>query len=487
MMESAPYAFPLNGNSAGKTSASVNHAEREVELLNHCFEDVESFMSRLQQAAEAQCILQQKSKKKSRKSSKKQKKDELLAAKACPPSEEEFVDIFQKLKLSLSLLSGLEDSIAEPNSEELIHHLFVPLKLLVKTTGSPTIAASVSSPGLSGGAVTLLQKCLTADERELWSSLGSNWNTPCGQLGCSAAPYSPIFLSGWQPQEFDFEGKPCTKQEASINNTEDTDSPATQTLPACEMDRGGGLPEDERLYCCSYDFVARNSSELSVLQGETLEVLESSKNWWKCKNSYDEIGFVPHNILEPLSALKMAEADPSRRRHSKKAPILPPSKRFSYSPTSPKETSPTSKDPRSLTMPPTVNKEDRVVLNDELRERLASGVARSLSVRPSSVVCTSNTSPPINYQSSPVEVESWLHSRGFSSQTVQSLSILSCAQLFSLKKDELLMVSPEEGSRVYSQIMVQKALLEDARKATELEEVMKRQKIKVDSIGLQNK
>lgn len=37
----------------------------------------------------------------------------------------------------------------------------------------------------------------------------------------------------------------------------------------------GGIslpPEGERLYCCSYDFVARNSSELSVLQGETLEV-----------------------------------------------------------------------------------------------------------------------------------------------------------------------------------------------------------------------
>jgi hypothetical protein len=31
-------------------------------------------------------------------------------------------------------------------------------------------------------------------------------------------------------------------------------------------------PEGERMFSCSYGFVARNSSELSVLQGETLEV-----------------------------------------------------------------------------------------------------------------------------------------------------------------------------------------------------------------------
>lgn len=47
-----------------------------------------------------------------------------------------------------------------------------------------------------------------------------------------------------------------------------------------------------------------------------------------------------------------------------------------------------------------------------------------------------------------------------SDRTVQSLGILTGAQLFSLNKEELRTVSPEEGVKVYSQIMVQKALLE---------------------------
>ncbi|KAL2100873.1 hypothetical protein ACEWY4_002634 [Coilia grayii] len=474
----------VNGSPAKPIVAPTINAEREVELLNHCFDDVERFMGRLQQAAEARSVLEQRSKKSRRRKSKKEKDDDLLTQKATPPSEEEFVDIFQKVKYSLSLLDRLKTSISHPSSEELIHHVFTPLNLMVKTTGGPSLAASVCSPALSSGALALLRDTLTQEEKELWTSLGANWTSAHSQLGEAVTPYTPVFLDGWQPALCDAEGQhledPVESQQRYEALVQSQAAQATKTAgspqqPTTEVDGGEGVPTTEKLYRCSYDFVARNSSELSVLQGETLEVIESSKRWWKCKNSYEQIGFVPFNILESLSAVENAEA--VQRRQSKKVPIVPPSQRFSYSAPSPTETSPPRLDGQSVLS--AGEDRDMEVLNEELMQRLANG--RPGSMRPLVIPRASETSVPLNYHSPPSEVQSWLQGKGFSEDTVESLGILTGAQLFSLNKEELRTVSPEEGIRVYSQITVQKALLEDVRRATELEAVMEKQKMKVEA------
>lgn len=489
-----------NGTSEESNHASLLNAEREVEILNHCFDDVERFMSRLQQTAEAQSVLNQRTKKKrSRKSKKKgDQDDDLLTMKACPPTEEEFVDIFQKIKYSLSLLDRLKSSITQPDAPELLHPVFVPLRLMVKTTGGPALGATVVSPAMTSGAVSLLQEHLTEEEKGLWTSLGPNWTSPCSQLSVSVPPYSPVFLDGWQPQACDSNGQPVEDPiESQHKQDAFRESRAAQTLqdqgqqavegPGESTDEVEGNmlpPEGERLYCCSYDFVARNSSELSVLHGETLEVVESSKRWWKCRNRFDQIGFVPFNILEPLSALNnTGRNSPVVRRESKTA-LSPRTKYFSYAPPSPVGTSPTSPlRPQSMVLPSTTMQgedNDRVlIMNEELLQRLAR---RRSSARQPVVPRTAEASAPLNYHSPAAEVEAWLTNKGFSQQTVQSLGILTGAQLFSLNKEELRTVSPEEGTRVYSQIMVQKALLEDVRKATELETVMEKQKLKIDAV-----
>ncbi|KAM3863845.1 epidermal growth factor receptor kinase substrate 8-like protein 1a [Diretmus argenteus] len=492
----------VNGADAEPNHPSKVNAKREVEILNHCFDDVERFMGHLQQTAEAQSILNQKmKKKKSRKSKKKgDQDDDLLKLKALPPSEEEFVDIFQKIKYSLSLLDRLKTYITEPDSPELLHHIFFPLGLMVKTTGGPELAATVVSPALTSGAVSLLQGHLTEEEKELWTSLGTNWTSCCSQLSVSVPPYTPVFLDGWQPPTLDSDGQPVEdpiesqhKHDAFRESREDhagqtTERRVSTAQPTDELEGSELPPEGERLYCCSYDFVARNSSELSVLQGETLEVVESSKRWWKCRNRFDQIGFVPFNILEPLSALGNTERQsPVVRRESKKVPLsLPSNKHFSYTPSSPTGPSPTASSPparpQSMPVPPTTlqgEDDSRVlIVNDELIQRLAN--VRSGSLRPLMISRTADTSAPLNFHSPSTEVDVWLRGKGFSQETVQSLGILTGAQLFSLNKEELRTVAPEEGARVYSQIMVQRALLEDVRKATELETVMEMQKLKVD-------
>ncbi|KAI3359292.1 hypothetical protein L3Q82_002801 [Scortum barcoo] len=497
------YTASSKGNRAIEESSNTSplNAAREVEILNHCFDDVERFMVRLQQTAEAQSVVNQRKKKKrssGRKSKKKQDQDDdLLTMKALPPSEEEFVDIFQKIKYSLSLLDRLKSSIAQPDAPELLHHIFVPLRLLVKTTGGPVLGASVVSPAMTSGAVSLLQEHLTEEERELWTSLGPNWTLTCSQLSVSVPPYSPVFLDGWKPQAYDSTGKledpiesqhkqDALKQSRAAQALQDKARPSAESpgVGTDEVEGSGLPPEGERHYCCSYDFVARNSSELSVLQGETLEVIESSKRWWKCRNRFDQIGFVPFNILEPLSALNNTGRDnPVVRRESKKTPNFSPTKYFSYAPSSPVATSPTVTSPvrpRSMVLPSTMQGEDSdrvLIMNDELLQRLAK---RRGSARQLMVPRTADTSAPLNYHSLSAEVEAWLTAKGFSQPTVQSLGILTGAQLFSLNKQELCDVSPEEGARVYSQVMVQKALLEDVRKATELETVMEKQKLKID-------
>lgn len=151
----------------------------EVQVLNHCFDDIERFVSRLQASLDMARELEKRQK--HRKSKKKTIGDGMLTMRAQLPQPAQFVDIFQKFKLSFNLLARLKAHIHDPNAPELVHFLFTPLALIVNSTATlvgkelpmtpndlNSIARSIWLPLLTREAKELLLNCLTSKEQDLW-------------------------------------------------------------------------------------------------------------------------------------------------------------------------------------------------------------------------------------------------------------------------------------------------------------------------------
>lgn len=193
------YARESNDETSSTTSDKY---EREVTILNHCFDDIERFVVRLQHAAAAFKELERRQK--SRKHKKKDMGDGMLSIRAKPPPEREFVDVLQKFKLSFNLLAKLKSHIHDPNAPELVHFLFTPLALIVDAARdsihSANLAANVVSPLLTRDAIELLGNCCTSKETDLWHSLGDAWIIPREQWKGYESNYRPVFSNGWAPE-----------------------------------------------------------------------------------------------------------------------------------------------------------------------------------------------------------------------------------------------------------------------------------------------
>ncbi|XP_017349482.1 epidermal growth factor receptor kinase substrate 8a isoform X4 [Ictalurus punctatus] len=272
-----------------------------------------------------------------------------------------------------------------------------------------------------------------------------------------------------------------------------------------------------------YDFVARNGTELTVVKDEVVEVLDDRKQWWKVRNGTGLTGYVPNNILEITKAVDVnGRGEPIYSHTIQKqrtddgpkpgiasippAPTPPPPPMYSlpYSAPAPlehhgnspsnvsRQSSSNSSDNGSITMrepkEPGVTPANRThagcgrksnmeEVQDELVHRLTLGrsAQKKFQAPPRS---GSLPAANISYDSTPEEVKTWLEVKGFSAVTVNSLGVLTGAQLFSLNKDELKTVCPDDGARVYSQVTVQKAALERSS-GSELQEIMRRRQEKL--------
>ncbi|XP_048466208.1 epidermal growth factor receptor kinase substrate 8a isoform X3 [Rhincodon typus] len=276
--------------------------------------------------------------------------------------------------------------------------------------------------------------------------------------------------------------------------------------------------EPKKFAKSKYDFVARNNNELSVMKDDLLEILDDRKQWWKVKNQSGVSGYVPNNILDVMrDPRELGEGVPeglySQTIQKQKMDVIarssgpippapsPPPAHISASPTSSFtggivrgssrsvsrqsssssiESSGAQKDaPRDGHTLLNRRKSHMEEVQDELAHRLTIG--RSGAQKKFQVSRSNSSTVGISYDSSPEEVAEWLRSKGFNAVTVNSLGVLSGAQLFSLNKDELKTVCPEDGVRVYSQVTVQKATLEEAtEKSSEFLEIMRRRHKLID-------
>ncbi|XP_072418285.1 epidermal growth factor receptor kinase substrate 8a isoform X4 [Chiloscyllium punctatum] len=563
--------------------------DRDVQILNHVLDDVEAFVIKLQKAAEAFSQLSQR--KKSKKSKKKGPGEGVLTLRAKPPSQDEFIDCFQKFKHAFNLLAKLRTHIQNPSAVDLVHFLFTPLNMVIQTSGGPEMGRSVLSPLLTKDAIDFLNTCVTLEEREIWFSLNETWTKPRSEWPKDQfiPPYVPHFRNGWEPPLLSFLGTPCEQElnnlAESVANAEhqrrqeeqrrlsEEQAISQDCLPADgyafrnSNDQKRSLRqqgtadssfkrnssrhvarnyqshvkvEPKKFAKSKYDFVARNNNELSVMKDDLLEILDDRKQWWKVKNHSGVSGYVPNNILDVMRDPRELGEGVPEGLYSQTIQLLMPKKEFelfkqllgelsekqkmdviarSSGPIPPAPSPP----PAQISASPTSSftggivkgssrsvsrqnssssiessgaqkdgqRDGHTLLNrrkshmeevqDELAHRLTIG--RSGAQKKFQVLRSNSSTIGISFDSSPEEVAEWLRSKGFNAVTVNSLGVLSGAQLFSLNKDELKTVCPEDGVRVYSQVTVQKATLEDKRGTSELEEIMKRRQEKLNAAG----
>ncbi|XP_076740123.1 epidermal growth factor receptor kinase substrate 8-like protein 3 isoform X1 [Maylandia zebra] len=360
---------------------SYTELDRNVDMLNHILRDIEIFMGQLA-AAEAKNAKKKKTKKK-------KKKGKVMDSM---PSQEEFEECLHKIKFGLNLLGELNGKINNPSAPEFVRSFFVSLKFVVSHCPE-VLPPSIIAPLLTPQCIRLMSEEASTEEDELWQSLGDAWNIPSTQWpedDEDIPTYTPQFFDGWQPPEVTAEPPPTpplTRQRSApksvarpkspqpgpskpVTRQEDRQPAPSQTYASWKPTRS--VEPKLREVRVKSDFISRNQRELTVRKGETVQLLDKSKQWWKVRNDRGEEGFVPSNIL-------------SDNDHQPD--------------------------------------EEEIV-----------------------------ASPVLTKRSKPAEVKAWLEDKGFSKITVRCLGVVSGTTLLGMTREELKVMCPEEGGRVFFQL-----------------------------------
>ncbi|XP_066158274.1 epidermal growth factor receptor kinase substrate 8-like [Euwallacea fornicatus] len=535
----------INDDASSTTSEKY---ERDVTILNHCFDDIEKFIARLQHSAAAHKELE--SKRRNRRNRRRDMGDGMLTMRAKPPPEKEFIDIFQKFKLSFNLLAKLKAHIHDPNAPELVHFLFTPLALIVESAHDyyfdQHIPQNVVAPLLTRDAITLLMNCVTSKETELWHSLGNEWQVPKEQYRGHVPSYHPVFMDGWSP-EYPVD-EPDIGDKSYVPEDDDSDSnfippigestaKSDISLDSIEIkeDKGFGIGQERfledlqnknaNIVQVTYPRTANNDKELTVVRGEFLEILDSSRKWWKARNSKGQVAHVPNTIVTQYHSSKFSPQlrAPIHREES------PPNSRYPGQSSNDDyriQTKPAEsiRNERTETPPPPPPDEPPVPIppppppagslpppppppaadppKSELkrtisRQSMASDITDAMHVELHSVLTLMRLKekqrPPldikstpetyINQKSNPKEVQDWLKAKDFDEATCSKFKGVSGYQLLGMEKPELEKACGDKiGSRLYSFLLVQKSVSGfKTYRSSELQKLLAKQRQKIEN------
>nr|XP_020853945.1 epidermal growth factor receptor kinase substrate 8-like protein 3 [Phascolarctos cinereus] len=248
--------------------------EREIEELNNILSEIELFVEMA---------------KKTPKNNTKKKK--ILGKKKTPKgplSEPQYIEGFQKIKRAFNFLGKLNIYLQQPDAPEFVHILFQALDMVMSNCPNPHWAASVDVPGLTSKVIDLLNSCLTRNEMDFWKSLGEFWTTST-DYGPDQEPTNSTYVPRFHRQSESSEFSAVIHQH---NPTKDQDLSSPRA----------SLTQQPLLMQVQYEFESRNPRELTVTQGEVLEILDHSRQWWLVKNKGGQRGYIPNNILEPVNS-----------------------------------------------------------------------------------------------------------------------------------------------------------------------------------------
>lgn len=293
------------------TPRSQAELERNTDILNDIISDIEIFVGQISEV-EAKNANQKKKKKKGK-------------AMANMPHAAEFASCLHKYKRAFNLLGELNGSIHNPSAPAIVHSLFSTLALVVSYCPKD-LPPTIEEPLLTPQCIRLMSEEVDVEEDQLWRSLGDAWIIPSTKWPKDdedISTHTLEFVDGWQSSEVS-----AVPEAREPESRQESPEPApSQTLvkwrvPHPSQKASSDEPKLQRMRV-KYDFVSRNSRELTVRKGEIVELLDVSKQWWKVRDSTGEEGFVPNNVLEAddKQPIELTAGSPVLTKMSKSAEV----------------------------------------------------------------------------------------------------------------------------------------------------------------------